>query len=944
MYKGRRVYNKRSGIQVWVLFLFVVLWGMPLGGMAQQGEERLLPKQIKGKVLYEEEKTPIEHVTVQLLTRKDSTVVVSAATDKGGDFVLPEVKPNDYILSLSFISFESAFVAVDRKDFAKKEIVLPPVELKEMSILLSEAVVVGQMPELIVKEDTLEYNPAAFQLEESAVIEDLLKRLPGVEVDADGRITAGGKVVSRVTVDGENFFGNDPKMTTKNLEIGIVEKLQVIEKKSDLEELTGIDDGERETIINLTIKEDKKRGWISNIDLGVGSLVKDVSADGFRYMSRSMVNRFYGDDKYSLIVNANNNSARGQGVSSMEMVGLNMINVISKQLKVTGDISFNNNGGYVERSSFRQNILEDSVSYRRSESESKNRGSGLSGSYRLEYKPTEKTTLLFTPNVNMGWSHANDSSFTSTMAGDEERTEVNRSNRKGRNNSRNLSVSSGLILSHEFAKKGRRATLNLNGNYGKSKSNGENISENLFFLMPERNSLLNQESQTDNISYSYSFNASYVEPIKESNFLQFSYTYRGNHTENIRNTYDYDPLTEDFSNLNVDYSKSLTNHTDHQTVSMSYRSVKEKFDYRAGLNVEPSYIKSISFVKDGIVEGVDSIVHDPGGRNVVNYAPNAFLTYRFTKEQNLRFIYRGRTSQPSVSQLDPTEDVTNPLHIRSGNADLLPSFSNNLSLTYNFSQREKQQSVRATLNYSFVMNQIINKTIYEAGTGVQKTYPINQNGNWNSSAGLLFNLPLDKKKRLNLSSNFEASFRNQIGYMSFKEDVDTKNVAQTLSLRENLGLSYRRDWLYLQLRGVVRYSSTHNSLESRGFQEDVNYSASLTGQVNLPKEWVVSTSTRYTGQTGLSSGYNRNEVIWDVDVSKKLFKSKRGMVKLQWTDLLQQRTSIRRNVTSSYIEDSESNVLTGYVLVSFSYRFNSMGGAGGGNNRGGGRRGVARGL
>lgn len=255
-----------------VKMFFIAMFVIVSSGAEAQQSTRLSPKSITGKVTFADDELPVENATVQLLNEKDSTVVASTATAKEGLFRLNDVKPEDYILKISFISFENSYHNIKRQHFSRKEIALPTVHLEEKSILLSEAVVVGQMPEIIVKEDTLEYNPAAFKLQGNAVVEDLLKRLPGVEVDMDGKITVAGKTIRRVMVDGENFFGNDPTMTTKNLEIDIIDKLQIIEKKSDLEELTGIDDGERETIINLTIKKDRKKGWVNNIEAGLGNL------------------------------------------------------------------------------------------------------------------------------------------------------------------------------------------------------------------------------------------------------------------------------------------------------------------------------------------------------------------------------------------------------------------------------------------------------------------------------------------------------------------------------------------------------------------------------------------------------------------------------------------------------------------------------------------------
>ena len=906
-------------------FLLMILYCSCVLVNAQQIRTKT-PGIIVGKVIQYEDRLAVEQATIQLLNATDSSVVRSVASEKGGTFRLNNVKQNNYILKISFIGFETYFHIIQAQIFTGKEIVIPDIELKELSIMLSDAVVVSKMPEVIVKEDTLEYNPASYRLQGNAVVEDLLKRLPGVEVDMNGQITVAGKTIRRLMVDGEDFFGSDPTMTTRNLEIDIIDKLQIIDKKSDLEELTGIDDGEHEVVINISIKKDKKKGWINSIEAGAGSLMKDTSRDNIRYATKSAFNKFSGDNKYSLILNANNNAERREGITSSNSFGLNLINVFSKKYKMTGSITLNSGDNFVQSSSVRQNILIDSVSYRNSQSESQNNNHNVSVNYRMEYKPSTSTTLLFTPQITYANSHSSDTSYTATMAGDINRTEVNNSSRKGSNSSNNIRLSGRLIFSQRFSKKGRRATVSLQGNYNNNNRLGRNTSASNFLMRPDRNKLLNQESITISKSMSYTVNASYVEPVFSSSSLQFAYILRNNENDNIKNTFDYDHLTEDFTSLNKDYSKSLQNNFVNQTYSFSFKSNKPKYTYSVGFNIEPSHIKSKSYIQNGIIPGVDSILHDPGSRNVINYVPTTDVIYRFGKQNNIRFTYRGKTAQPSITQLDPTVNITNPLNIRSGNPDLLPSFSNDLSLLLNSYNREKQKSLKATLNFSFVMNEIINKTIYEANTGVQQTFPVNQNGIWSTSATLLFNTPIDKAKRVQFSINTDISYRNQIGYLSLKKDNEMINVAKTFNIRENVSISYRKLWLYIQMRAIVRYSSTSNSIEEKKNMQDVNYRGVLNTQVSLPSDWTILSGIQYSGQTGLSTGYNKNETLWDIDISKKILKNKQATLHLKWTDILQQKLSIRRRVTSNYIEDSQSNVLTGYFLLTFSFRFNSMGG------------------
>ncbi len=337
-------------------------------------------------------------------------------------------------------------------------------------------------------------------------------------MDENGKITVAGKEIRRIMVDGEDFFGNDPTMSTKNLNVDIIEKLQILNKKSDLEQLTGIDDGEQEVVINITIKEDKKRGWINTIEAGAGNLVKNPSLDNTRYASKSTFNKFSGNNKYSLFVNANNNTEQDEGIMSTNSFGLNLINVFSKKYKMTGSITFNTDNSFTQRNSFRQNTLVDSVSYRNNQSESQRSNRNVTVNYRMEYRPSTSTTLLFIPRITYINTHVNDTSYTATMAGDANRTEVNNSSRRGSNNTDNIRLSGRLILSQRFSKKGRRATVSIQGNYNNNDRLGRNKTTTHFIMRPDRNKLLNQETFTVSKSMGYTLKTSYVEPVLSSGF------------------------------------------------------------------------------------------------------------------------------------------------------------------------------------------------------------------------------------------------------------------------------------------------------------------------------------------------------------------------------------------------------------------------------------------
>jgi hypothetical protein len=309
---------------------------------------------------------------------------------------------------------------------------------------------------------------------------------------------------------------------------------------------------------------------------------------------------------------------------------------------------------------------------------------------------------------------------------------------------------------------------------------------------------------------------------------------------------------------------------------------------------------------------------------VINYSPQINFRYRFNSNTNLRFDYRGNTRQPSVSQLDPTSNNTNPLNIRTGNPELLPSFSNNISFRLNSNQRITQKALSANLNFAFTMNEIINFTEYEEETGVQHTMPINENGSWNSSADIMYSLPLDSAKRFKLSTTTRFNYNNRIGYTMVNKRSE-RNTSKTVGASENLGLSYSKGWFYGQFRGSIRYTNTFNSLEGKADQASYNFSITYNTQLYLPSNWIFASDFNYRANRGLSSGYNKDELLWNASMSKQFMKQKQASLRLQWNDVLRQRLNVSRSINANYIEDSEYNALTSYFILSFTYRFTTMG-------------------
>ncbi|MDR1516547.1 MAG: outer membrane beta-barrel protein [Dysgonamonadaceae bacterium] len=928
---------------------------------------------IEGTVIDSTSQEVLEYASVELRALKDSAYIQGIATDDKGRFSFKNVKPTACFVNVSFIGYEKRVIHLAEDVFKttaqnvrEKELInLEQIYLNPSTQQLGGIEIVAELPEMVVKEDTIEYNASAFRLTDGAVVEDLLKRLPGMEVDTEGKITSNtGKEVRRVFVDGKEFFGNDPKMATRNLTAEMVDKVQVVEKKSDLSVLTGVEDDDPETIINITIKKGMKRGWIGNVNGGGGAIINNEMKEDARYTTNFNLNKFTDSDQITFIANANNinqrnsgdrgNSVRagrgggagGNGIISSNTFGINTNNIVNDKLKFGSSVQYNYSDNYVNNNSYRQTFFKnDSTNLRNSHSSDRDYTNNFVFNGRLEYAPDTLTTIIFTPSASYNFSSSNTESQQETTDG--ALSPINSSKSANILDSKGLEVRAQLDVSRKLSTEGRRASLSGWFSLNNSGGDGKNNSENIFARNHSRDKILNQQSHTENNRSAYNIRATYVEPIGgKGNFLNFSYQLQNNDTENRRTTLDYDTLTDSYSILNADYSKSSDTRSITQNIRANFNSNKTNYAYNIGISVSPVFNSSRNFIEDWHGDGVDSVVNLQPGRNTTNYAPFLEYTYRFGNDRiirkNLKLRYNGQSRQPSVTQLDPSENNTNPLNIRSGNPDLLPSFDNSMSLEYNFNNRESQRSFTSTLQYSFVQNSIINYTAYDSETGIQHTSPINENGQWSSAASLMFSTPFDKKKKLKFTARANAGYNNNIQYSRAGADQSSaRYISNTLNVRQEINLSYSNDWYYGQMRANGSMQNTQYSLEGMQGLKTYNFSLSYNMQLTLPLSFTVATDINYSGNRGMAQGYNKNETLWNAELSKQFLKRNQGTLRFQITDILHQRLNIRRQVGGDYIQDSEFTALSSYFMLTFTYRFNQMGG--GRRNRGEGNFGPPEG-
>ena len=923
-----------------LLMLLMILFS-PMAFAQQSGVN------VTGSVVEQGSDTPIEQATVRLLNVKDSAMVRGVVSARNGSFTLKNVKKGSYLLHITFIGYDPLYQPLQITG-KKNPVNVGKLELSDGAIELGEAVVIGKAPEITVRNDTMEYNADSYKVTEGSVLEDLLKKMPGVEVDSEGKITVNGKEVKKVMVDGKEFFSDDPKVASKNLPAKMIDKLQVLDKKSDMAQMTGFDDGEEETVINLTVKPGMKQGWFGNAYGGYGS--KD------RYEGNAMVNRFVNNDQITFMGGANNTNnmgfsdlastmfsgmgggggrrggfGAGSGITSSGNAGLNFSKEFKPdKLTLGGNTRYSHSDNDARSKSDRQNILPgDSSSYDNSEAMSRTKSDNFGVDFRLEWKPDTMTQLIFRPSFSL--SHSMNDNFSDATTLDNERDTVNTNKSSNYSESNGYNLNASIDFSRKLNNKGRVFSATLSGGNSDSYSDGMNRSDIVYFNQTDalKNSIIDQRSRYDNKGFNYRAYVSWVEPIGHNNFIQATYSISQRKQEALKNVYNQD-ADGIYNVLDSAYSQSYRNNFISQRASLSFKSQRAKFNYTIGLNLDPSYSSSENFVGDTTLSKIT--------RKVVNLSPMAQFNYMFDKRTNLRIMYNGRTSQPSMTQLQPVADISDPTNITIGNPDLNPRYTNNVFIRFQQFTPEKQRAFMIMANGSYIINDIVSYTSYNQETGVKTTTYKNVNGNYSGNVRMMLNTPL-KNKKFSINSMTMASFANSNGYIN-----EEKNTNRNLILSERGGIDFRSSYLDLGVNGNIRYNATSNSLQKENNQNTFNYGAGGYTTIYLPLNFKIESDVNWSTNSGYGDGFKQNEVLWNASASKSFLKNNQGTLRFKIYDILQQRSNISRSVTASYIQDSEYNTLGSYFMVHFIYRFSIFkGGASASDVKTPGRSGRGRG-
>lgn len=908
---------------------------------------------VRGVVYERETLDPLQGATVQLLDTV-GRMLTGALTQKNGQYLLPDVAAGSYSLKISFIGFQpqTFTLKLPAKGGNYK---VNDVLLKEAVTLLNEAVVTAQAAEMTVVEDTVVYNASAFTVPEGSLVEELLKILPGVVVDDNGNYTVNGKPVSQILVDGKEFFGKDKNMVLKNLPAEVVDKIKAYDKKSDLARITGIDDGEEKTVLDLTIKKEKKKGWFGNVDVSGGTRE--------RYSGRAMMNRFVGGHKYSVLANAGNTG--GNGKQANQSGGFNF-SFENKKVETGGSVQTGFSQSRNETTASSQSFETTRSAYSNRMSWNRNLSRNLRMEYRLEWRPDSQTNLMFRPSVSWNNGRSRSGSESASFNDDpyarpgitdpltqlealKDEIGVNHNLNTGSSRSEALSADASLQLNRRLRKPGRNVTLNLNGGYSRNESQSDSYAQIDYYQLLAASggdSVYHKIQYNDapQTSHNLGVRLSYSEPVGYKMYLQLSYDFQYRFQDRDRTVRSlFDPWVEKFgagvynyadwaalATPDMEQCNYVENHYINQSVRVQLRINRTKYRMTVGANLRPQQSRT---------QYDKGRRHYDINRSVVNVAPAFNFRYRFSAQEQLDMRYNGSTGQPNITDLIPdTLSNANPLNIRLGNAELKPSFTHQLNAGYNRSNRERQRSVSLNGNFRTTQNSVSSRTEYNEETGARVTKPENINGNWNASTHFNFNTAFsDQRFRINAQTGL--NYTNAVGYVYRSVVRETvKNRTGSTNVSESVRGTFRSERFECSLYGSFRYNSSRSSATSASNLDTWHFGYGFSTNVNTPWGLYVSTDVSESSRRGYSdAAMNTNRVVWNLHVSQRFLRGKAATVAFHWYDLLRQRDNVHRSISATQRTDTSDSSIYSYCMLSFTYRLNLFGGRNGGRPRGEGR-------
>ena len=906
---------------------------------------------LSGTILSKTDNTPIDMATVRLFTHQgiDSTLVQGAQTYQDGLFILNNIHAGKYRLIVSSVGFNEHSQWVEIKNH---NLDLPAIHLTEQVQHLAEVSVQGKAAEMTVKGDTIEYNTAAYQVSENANVEELLKKMNGVEVDKEGKVTINGEEIKAVRIDGKKFFGDDVQTATKNIPAEMIDKIQVIDEKSEMAKLTGFEDDDTERIINLSLKKNRKKGLFGNYS---GALGADMVADNgrwfdydnqffnndFRYAANIFTNILLGESQTTIVGSANNTneirSGRGRGfwggqnagITRAENLGVNtnidLTNKIEKkdektELLLGGDASFNHSNNDTRTISQRDSYSEEATYIDKDSTNKLSQSWDAQMRLEMEYQIDSLNKLILRPQI----SYTNSTSAqTNDYTYDRDSIRINDGYQHQNSLQEEIKASMRATYNHKFAKPGRSLTMRANFNFTNTKGKTDTYAwDNLL-----NQALVDQNTLSGNNALSYSLRTSFVEPIyKKNHLLEMVLSFSGNNRHSVKNQYSMDSITGDYQYDSI-FSNELSNNMYTEQLELNYRWVSEKIDLTAGARVLATQTHSQTYY--GGLLARDTLY------NRFNWAPNMNFKYKFGRKEFARVIYRGTSRHPSITQMEPVRNNSDAMNETVGNLGLQPAFNHNIFAMYSRFNQEKFSSIMTGLRANITQDALVNNTIYDQ-TG--KCYMQTVNADmvpWNIGADFMSNTPF-YNKMFQFHSRTAISYNQRVAYVLREQDADA--IAQMIAsntlplgdasktgnfrMSSDLTLRFTHKIVDIGIKNTNIYSLTHNSLNKKNISHIGDWIISGDVTFHLPKSWNIATDIAYTSRHGYEGLNDVNELIWNFSVDKTWTNS---TLTLKIYDLLNDKKNIVQTVNETSVSYQKFNTLPTYFMLTYTYKLNRMG-------------------
>jgi len=887
---------------------------------------------IRGTIKTSEGKT-LSGASVILSYPGKKDTLKTASNDKGG-FSFSNINAGKVTIAITYIGYKKFINEYDYTNETGEQIIWD-IAMSPGDYTLETVTV--EAAKILIKEDTVSYKIDSTMYRKNDNVEEVLKRLPGIEVDKAGKVTAQGKEVTRVKVNGKDFFGGDVTTATREINADMVDRIQVIDDYGDQSAFTGVRDGDASKTLNIQLKKDKNKGYFGNVTAGAGT--------DERYLGGVSLNIFNNDQQVSIIGNINNTNANtfnfGSGGSAMasmmggmarsmgigrggagagaafgnfgnsdginvnKSLGINFKDEWGPKVSAYGSYSFSDKRSTVFQNISQENIFQNKTIKNTQNVNNYSVNTNNRFSFNIEYKIDSFNYLKFTPGIS--YRQSSGENLSDFLFLDPNGNKSNEGTTASLSDSKAPNINGNILFNHRFKKRGRTLSLNLNA--GTSSNESDEDYENLSTIYRPTGTItdsLYQKILQDNTTDNTGLRASYIEPLNKKQSLEFNYAYNRQVTGNDRENYTVNPYTGEQK-----FDESLSNIFDNTYITnrfgVNFRTNQKKYNYSLGLAIQPASIQTNS------VTGKYQ-----SKQNIVNYFPVIRYAYNFSRSRSLSFNYNGSTNQPSFSQLQPVTDSSNRQFIVVGNPDLRPEFTNTLSMRYNNFDFISGNVFFGNLTASFTNDKIVNN-VFDKGFGTQETRYLNANGFFTVSGFYNISKPIQNRKFVfNLGGNL--SYFNNVSFVN-----DVKNKGKNWLLGQRFSMDYKlKKWLESNIAFNFSLNNSEYSLQKQLNATTRVYTISHNSRIFLPKDIIFSYDIDKMINNGFGSNVSTNPLIINANLEKQFFAKKNLSVKLQALDMLNENTNISRNVTASGFTDTRTNRLGRYYMLSFIFRLNKF--------------------